>query len=567
MINLLIENWNGWAYAFAWSMVASLWQFLLVGMALKVILWLSPNQHSNWRYHISLGALVFCVGLWWTNVAGYLSEYHINSENTVISIQNDALIADDAVTLHPVIPETTDFSNENIITETENITTEKTLQTTITDWVSRYKIGLSIGWLIGVLALLTRLLGSWFYLRTLRMKGIEAIDNQYLNLFKTLQNRLNINTKVDLYLSKLVKEPITFGYLKPIVLIPIGLINQLSEQEVEAILLHELAHIKRNDFLINIIQNCIEITLFYHPVIWWISNQVREIREECCDDMAISIQKNKTTYAATLVQVQRYSYSLTSKIKLVMAATGKKGQLTQRIHRLFTEKTAKKQRGISFPLILLTLVVGSFSLLAFQYIQQEEPTVSISLDKMNILYVGLENPITVALEGYSNDEITVTSNDVTLTPTEHGKYIAVPKELGQVRIVVSTRDISKSMFFEVVEVPSLRPVPDGNVSKDVKDGHTSIVTPKEMQEMKGIKTELQEEYGYTCEVVGFELTRVPKSDDPITERNNASNFKGRVINLVKLAKSGDIYYVDQIKAKCPGDEEARYLNGLIFKVK
>jgi hypothetical protein len=63
------------------------------------------------------------------------------------------------------------------------------------------------------------------------------------------------------------------------------------------------------------------------------------------------------------------------------------------------------------------------------------------------------------------------------------------------------------------------------------------------------------------------LTRVPKSDDPVTEVNNASNFKGRVINLVKLAKSGDIYYVDNIKAKCPGDKEARHLNGLIFKVK
>ena len=105
------------------------------------------------------------------------------------------------------------------------------------------------------------------------------------------------------------------------------------------------------------------------------------------------------------------------------------------------------------------------------------------------------------------------------------------------------------------------------LSKKGKESYASIFTPKEMRELKGIKTELQEEYGYTCEVVDFELTRVPKKDDPITERNNHSDFKGRVINLVKLAKSGDVYYVDQVKAKCPGDEEARYLNGLVFKVK
>ncbi|MGB0864064.1 MAG: M56 family metallopeptidase [Saprospiraceae bacterium] len=567
MINLIIENWNSWAYAFTWSMIASLWQFLLVGVALKVVLWLSPNQHSNWKYHISLGALVFCVGLWWTNVAGYLSEYQANSENTIISIQNEALLTDATITPSPVIPETTNFSNENTTIATDNITIEKTFQAKATDWISRYKVFLALGWLLGVVVLLVRMLGSWWYLKTLRTKGLTVFENKYLEQFKALQKQLNINSTIQFYLSSLVSEPITFGFLKPIVLVPIGLINQLSEQEVEAILLHELAHVKRHDFLINILQNCIEITLFYHPVIWWISNQVRHIREECCDDMAISIQKNTTIYAETLVQIQQYSYSLTSKINLAMAATGKKGQLTKRVHRLFTENKIQKRKGITFPLVLLLLVVGSFSLLAFQYAQQQEPTVSISLDKMNILYVGVENPITVALEGYTNDEISVTGSNIELKPTGNGKYIVTPKELGQVRIVVSTHDISKSMLFEVVPVPSTQVIPNGNFSKKGKESYASIFTPKEMRELKGIKTELQEEYGYTCEVVDFELTRVPKKDDPITERNNHSDFKGRVINLVKLAKSGDVYYVDQVKAKCPGDEEARYLNGLVFKVK
>lgn len=565
MINLIIENWNGWAYAFAWSMVDSLWQFLLVGMVLKMILWLSPNQHSDWRYHISMGALLFCVGLWFTNVVGYLLEYQVNSENTAITIENTALKPQKAIAFNPVMPNETVIPTLDETEQVANISAKLTFQANAIEWISKHKTLLSLGWLLGVLALLARMLGGWWYLKTLRTTGLTAFDQKYLKQFKALQKRLNISSTVQFYLSELVTEPITFGFLKPIILVPIGLINQLSESEVEAILLHELAHIKRHDFLINILQNCIEITLFYHPVIWWISGKVREIREECCDDMAISIQQNKATYAATLVQVQRYS--LTSKINLVMTATGKKGQLTKRVHRLFTEKTPEKQKRISFPLVLVFLFVGSVSLLAFQYAQQNQPVVSISLDKMNVLYTNVENPITVALEGYSNEEIKVTSSDVDLKPNGYGKYIATPKQVGKARIIVSTDEISKSIIFNVLNLPSPKPVPNGNFTKQGEKDGVIILTPKEMREMKGIKTQLQKEYGYTCEIVGFELTRVPKKEDPVTERNTGGDFNYRPKKMVELAKSGDIYYVDGTKAKCPGDEEPRYLSGLIFKVK
>ena len=340
----------------------------------------------------------------------------------------------ETVFVNPVIPQETTTSMLDKTEEVGNIRIESTFQATAIEWISKYKALLALGWLIGVLTLLARMLGGWWYLRRLRTLGLTPFDQKHLKRFKALQERLNIRSTVQFYLSELVTEPITFGFLKPIILFPIGLINQLSESEVEAILLHELAHIKRHDFLINILQNCIEITLFYHPVIWWISGKIREIREECCDDMAISIQQNKATYAATLVQVQRYS--LTSKINLVMTATGKKGQLTKRVHRLFTEKSPEKQKRISFPLVLVFLFVGSVSLLAFQYAQQNQPVVSISLDKMNVLYTNVENPITVALEGYSNEEIKVTSSDVDLKPNGYGKYIATPKQVGKARIIV-----------------------------------------------------------------------------------------------------------------------------------
>jgi len=96
----------------------------------------------------------------------------------------------------------------------------------------------------------------------------------------------------------------TIGALKPIILFPIGAVTYLSVEQMEAILAHELAHIRRNDYFFNILHSLVEIIFYFHPAVWWLSNTIRNERENCCDDIAVSVSGNSLSYAKALVNLQ-----------------------------------------------------------------------------------------------------------------------------------------------------------------------------------------------------------------------------------------------------------------------
>ena len=121
--------------------------------------------------------------------------------------------------------------------------------------------------------------------------------------------------------STLINTPVVVGYIKPTILFPIALINQLSIVEIEAILAHELAHIKRHDYLLNIIQILIETIFYYHPAIWFISSKVRFERENCCDDLAIDKIGSSVSYAKTLIKLQELKLN---PVKSALAFSGNK---------------------------------------------------------------------------------------------------------------------------------------------------------------------------------------------------------------------------------------------------
>ena len=117
--------------------------------------------------------------------------------------------------------------------------------------------------------------------------------------------RIPLRRKVLLLESALVKVPMVIGYFKPMILMPLGAVNNLSAQEVEAILAHELAHVWRNDYLLNILFSFIEVLFYYHPAVWFISANIRSERENCADDLAIQLCGNSLTYAKALVSLQK----------------------------------------------------------------------------------------------------------------------------------------------------------------------------------------------------------------------------------------------------------------------
>jgi hypothetical protein len=151
--------------------------------------------------------------------------------------------------------------------------------------------------------------------------------------------------------SGLVRVPTVMGWLKPVILLPVGLALGLTAGQVEAILAHELAHIRRHDYLVNMVQTLVETVLFYHPATWVIGRRIRRERELCCDDAVVALGADGRVYAESLLEVARQS-SLRG-AALGMAATGRSGrgsELRQRILRLVGEE--RTGRGRQWPVVL-----------------------------------------------------------------------------------------------------------------------------------------------------------------------------------------------------------------------
>jgi GWxTD domain-containing protein len=214
-------------------------------------------------------------------------------------------------------------------------------------------------WMAGVLAFQLRGLVAWIGARRLRGTGVCAAPGVWVNRLDQLAQRARLSKQVMLLESCLAEVPVVIGYLRPAILLPVGLLAGLPAAQVEAILLHELAHIRRHDYLVNLVQMFVEGLLFYHPAVWWISAVIRAERENCCDDVVVATQGDAYGYAAALAALEeRRAVSGDA----VLAANG--GSLVKRIRRLLAQPEGPRT-GLSPVLsaVLLTVtLVGAMAL-------------------------------------------------------------------------------------------------------------------------------------------------------------------------------------------------------------
>jgi beta-lactamase regulating signal transducer with metallopeptidase domain len=195
-------------------------------------------------------------------------------------------------------------------------------------------------WLAGVMLLSLRLLTGWLWIQRLRTHGATAAGESLQRMASRLSRRLHIGRTITLFESTLVDVPTVIGWLKPVVLMPAAALAGLSSQQLEAILAHELAHIRRHDYLVNLLQTLVETLLFYHPAVWWLSRRIRAEREHCCDDLAVSLCGDPIAYANALADLE--SLRSTSH-QFAMAATG--GSLLHRVRRLIGAPPSHAGRG------------------------------------------------------------------------------------------------------------------------------------------------------------------------------------------------------------------------------
>jgi beta-lactamase regulating signal transducer with metallopeptidase domain len=197
-----------------------------------------------------------------------------------------------------------------------------------------------LSWMVGVGVLALRLIGGWIWVQRLKSHGAAAADDALQAMVMRLSRRLHITRPVMLLNTQGVDVPTVIGWLKPTVLLPMSALSGLTSQQIEAILAHELAHIRRHDYLVNLLQTLLETLLFYHPAVWWLSKRIRAERENCCDDLAVSLCGDAVIYARALADLEELRGS---RARLVMAASG--GPLLDRVRRLLAGPQTHAGRG------------------------------------------------------------------------------------------------------------------------------------------------------------------------------------------------------------------------------
>ncbi|HEX3108782.1 MAG TPA: M56 family metallopeptidase [Thermoanaerobaculia bacterium] len=185
-------------------------------------------------------------------------------------------------------------------------------------------------WLVGVTILSIRLVVSWTRIKKLALNASPATDTWQRTL-TSLSDALRLRRGVAILESAAVEVPTVIGWLKPLILLPMSTMSALKPEEIEMLLAHELAHIRRHDFFVNLMQTAVETLMFYHPAVWWISHRIRIEREHCCDDMAIETCGSALRYARALTHLEELR---AHQAELALAANG--GSLLTRIRRLVT---------------------------------------------------------------------------------------------------------------------------------------------------------------------------------------------------------------------------------------
>jgi len=191
-------------------------------------------------------------------------------------------------------------------------------------------------WLLGATSCILWLAGGWMQTRRLRRLPALVLDLDLQARVDRLASMLGVRCVVRIIDHASIAAPLTIGALKPMILLPASMLSGLTTAQLEAILAHEMAHIRRMDFLINLMQAALEAMLFYHPAVWWVSRQVRIEREYCCDDLAADVCGNPIAYARALAQLE----SLRSgSPRLGLSSQG--GSLMKRIARLIDTQASR----------------------------------------------------------------------------------------------------------------------------------------------------------------------------------------------------------------------------------
>ena len=226
-----------------------------------------------------------------------------------------------------------------------------------------------LAWLLGLLAMSLKMLGGLLYVQRLRRYRVEPLGEVWQARLGELCARAGLRRPVQLLESALVRGPLVVGHLRPVVLVPLGAVAGLPPACLEAILAHEVAHVLRRDYLVNLLQTAVEVLFFYHPAVWFMTGCLRDERENCCDDAATAlVGGDPLRLARALTALAEWSHSavLPAGPRLALAATGGRGTVLGRVRRLVLRRPTAPSRAQG--VLALLLVLSGLALLSSSFV-------------------------------------------------------------------------------------------------------------------------------------------------------------------------------------------------------
>ncbi len=395
-------------YALGWTVVHTLWQAAGIALLLAGLLPLLQKKSAIIRYWLAYAALVLVFGL---AVATFLDLYASARAFSVVEITRLTI---------PDAPHAAIADSPPLLQRWQQ-------------YFDKHLPMLVSLWLLGVAFFVLRLLGGLVYLKRLKTVHTYPVDTHWEELLAYLAQRMAVQSPLRLLESALVQTPVVLGHLKPLILLPVGMVNALSIAQVEAILAHELAHIARHDYLLNVLQSFIEAVLYFNPAVWWLSAVIRAEREHCCDDRALQVCDNSFTYAKALLAIQEMHRPAPG---LAMAFGHQKKHLLHRIQRILQQPQNRTNimEKITATCLLLAAIIG-LSINATRPHAQHAPAAAdlVVLDTVpkqsSVRYNGKRSTQRVELK-VENDKITYLKVDGREIPAEeYPKYQSLVEDI------------------------------------------------------------------------------------------------------------------------------------------
>ena len=334
--------------ALGWALLHFIWQGAVVTLVLASLLFVLNGYAARIRYGLALSAMLFmpilfAITTW--QIWYSLQEIVVYSQPVSPAVPSASSLAtppqvelnESAAAGAEMVSQPATYLSTSAIGESPRFSVR--LKQWVVNRIESLLPWVVSLWLVGVLALSARLTIGLRQAQRLKSEGVVPVTARLYTHLVNLCGRMRISRPVQLLESALIQVPTAIGWLRPVVLLPASALTGLTPSQLETILAHELAHIRRHDYLLNLIQTVVEILFFYHPLVWWIGNRVRVERENCCDDLAVAVCGAPLTYARALTKMEQLR-SVPS--QLAMAVNN--GSLLHRIRRLVNPLSSQSDR-------------------------------------------------------------------------------------------------------------------------------------------------------------------------------------------------------------------------------